>query len=934
MKNIEYKIYIEKILKIIISFCFFQIHIIYNLISIRSPLYRKKYLIKSRMSKNIFFKILFLIVSVSCVYKNNISIAQQITVGASEKPYIPVFYNNDNSLPQNTVFDIEKDDFGFLWIATEEGMMRYDGSTFTQFSKANNPEIISNIFYDLHKVENEGVWAASDNSLILFNKRIKKVIDARDIIQENVISSISKDKSGRLWVGTLGDLLYYLEDDELKLYQHWTILEGRKIQVVDVFNDFLLVGTNQGLFQIDLNNNQIDKVAGSEDLDVFTIFPLENEYYLGTKDHGIHHYQNSKLISSPINQHFNDAFVTNIAVDQIGNVWAGISEEGLYLSKKNKIQKLNIQGLDENLIRIIFLDGDQIWLGTTGFGMIQLKPASIQMVEAENMKIDGSIFPIYQHTNGDIFAGGTGKGFYHLKDNQSTLYEESHGLINRIINTIHGRGDKIFIGTFDGLNSFNLVTKKISTEEKINKALKGQIVNTIFRDSNNQVWIMTSNGGVHVMNESEEIIQIEIPKKFSHTDLISILEDSKGNIWLGSFATGLLNIKNYRHVKEYQLPKEIKSKTIFDIYEDFEGDLWLATESGLIYFNYEEFVKINPVNGINTQAIFAIQEDNLGHVWLSSNMGLTSIPIVDLIKFKTNPNTYLIRSMLFNRLNGMTNSETNGNCYPSSLMLNNGDLWFPTIKGIAKVVPSLISIEKDAPNIIIEGISIGDDFFDYDSKITIPAGTFKFDINFNSIDFKDPENTQYFYRFKNQTASLIPLGKKKQISLTSIEPGVYTVEILAYKAGQWSIPQEIEFRVDGFFTETIYFKILIFAVIFMMGALSIIYFKKHKERKELEVKVKIRTSALEKSRSDLENALKNIEDQNTKLKEITWLQSHVVRAPLTRVMGLTHLLKNLENFKHIHKSKAELINELEEGLLELDDIIREIHLKSEKIENL
>ncbi|AFL85140.1 Y_Y_Y domain-containing protein,putative transcriptional regulator [Belliella baltica DSM 15883] len=885
------------------------------------------------MNRKILFKTLFLIASVISVLKNSPSLAQQIAVGANDLPYIPVFFNNDNSLPQNTVFDIEKDDFGFLWIATEEGMVRYDGSTFSQFNKDKYKEIVSNIFYDVHKVENEGVWAASDNSLVLFNKRILKVIDAREVIHDNVISSIAKDKQGRLWIGTLGDRLYYLENDEIKVFESWEIAEGRKIQVIDVVGDNLLIGTNKGLYQFNLISEKITLVNQSENLDIQTILPNENEYFIGTKNNGIHHFKNNTLAPDSFNENFDFPFVNHIALDQNKNIWAGISEEGLYFSENGEIQKLDIEGLDENLIRIIYIDQDHIWLGTTGFGMIQLKPASIQMVKTDQEKIEGSVFPIYQHTNNQVFVGTARKGFYQIINNESRLFDESDGLTNNIIASITGRDQKIFFGTHEGVNSFDLETNTISAEKSINQQLKGKIVNTLFKDSNDQVWILTSNGGVYTMDQEERLTPIKIPEKFSHTDLITILEDSKKRIWLGSFATGMLSIENYRLVKEYQLPIEIKSKIIFDIYEDPEGDLWLATESGLISFDHDDFTEVKPINGLKSQAIYAIQDDNKGHIWLSSNSGLTSIPIEDLVQFKSSSDHFLIRSKSFNRSNGMANSETNGNCYPSSQMLNNGELWFPTIKGIAKVDPGFITHQTDAPQIIIEGIYIGDSFLDTQSDIEIPAGTFKFEINFNSIDFEDPENTQYYYRFKNQSTSLISLGRRNQIILTSIDPGTYTVEIHAYKAGKWSVPQEINFKVNGFFTESIYFKFLIFTFIFLMGALTIIYFKKFKEGKELEQKVKNRTADLEKSRLALENALKDIELQNTKLKEITWLQSHVVRAPLTRVMGLAHLLKNQENYKHIHKSKSELITELEDGLLEIDDIIREIHLKSEKLEN-
>ncbi|GAB2635350.1 ligand-binding sensor domain-containing protein [Belliella aquatica] len=868
------------------------------------------------------------------IHLSGLALPQHSTVEVLKKPYLTVFYNNENGLPQNTVFDIEKDDFGFLWIATEEGMVRYDGSTFTEFNKENNSEIISNIYYDVHKVDNEGVWAASDNSLVLFNKRIKKVIDAREIIDDNVISSISKDNFGRLWIGTLGDLLYYLEDDEIKAFKPWTTARGRKIQVIDVAGDKLLVGTNQGLYQIDLRSLKISITPETETFDIITILPDGNDYLFGTKNHGIHHFSENKLKAHNLNEEHKNSFVNNIALNENNVLWAGIEEKGLFVSEKNKFTKIDIEGIDENLIRIIFIDGDHVWLGTNGLGMIHLKPASLKMLEVKNNPITASIFPIYQHSNGDAFAGTFGKGFYHMNEKDTVLYNAQNGLTDNTIASIYGRGNKIYIGTYGGINSFDLTTRKIDPEIEINKKLKGRIATAVYRDLNNQIWIITENGGVHILNEEEEINLIEIPEKFSHTDLVTILEDSRKRIWLGSFATGMLSIENYTQVSEFQLTKDIKSKVIFSIYEDPQGDLWLATESGLIYFDHQKFIEVKSHNGISSQAIYAIQDDGLGHVWLSTNSGLLSLPIDDLLSFKENTSSNFIRSKSFNRSHGMANSETNGNCFPSAVKLANGNLWFPSIKGIVVVDLDLVSQRSEAPNILIEGIWIGDTFFDHQSKIEIPAGTFKFDIDFTSIDFDDTENTQYYYRFKNQSASLIALGNRKEISLTSIEPGIYTVEILAYKSGKWSEPAEITFKVQGFFHDTIYFQLLIFILVFILGALSIIYFKKLRASKNLEEKVKIRTADLEKSSQALEIALRNIENQNTKLKEITWLQSHVVRAPLTRVMGLAHLLKNHENYKYNHKSKAELILELEDGLLELDDIIREIHLKAEKIENL
>ncbi|SNS70255.1 Histidine kinase-, DNA gyrase B-, and HSP90-like ATPase [Belliella buryatensis] len=275
----------------------------------------------------------------------------------------------------------------------------------------------------------------------------------------------------------------------------------------------------------------------------------------------------------------------------------------------------------------------------------------------------------------------------------------------------------------------------------------------------------------------------------------------------------------------------------------------------------------------------------------------------------------------------------NGNIFPSSVKMPDGKLWFPTIKGVAIMDPKNDLYDSQEVAIQIEGLRIGDLFINENEKIIIPPGTFKFDISFTSVDFDDPENTQFFYRFTKKDMEYIPIGNDRIISLTSIENGNYTIEIVGYKSGRWTEPATISFRVDGFFFESNAFKLMIAFLIFLAGALSIYIVKKISRGKKLEEMVLERTKELEASTTELQTALINIEQQNFKLKEITWQQSHIVRAPLTRIMGILHVLKHSNNFKHLNKSKEDLIQELEDGLMEMDDIIRTIHKSSEKENN-
>lgn len=99
----------------------------------------------------------------------------------------------------------------------------------------------------------------------------------------------------------------------------------------------------------------------------------------------------------------------------------------------------------------------------------------------------------------------------------------------------------------------------------------------------------------------------------------------------------------------------------------------------------------------------------------------------------------------------------------------------------------------------------------------------------------------------------------------------------------------------------------------------------------MEAKVNLRTLELSMTNEKLKDAVREIADQNLILKEITWNQSHLVRAPLTKAMGINQLLIKYPNYTDVGKSKEQLEIELLETLKQLDKIVKETHSKSENL---
>ncbi|MGV3540139.1 MAG: hypothetical protein ACO1OQ_10020, partial [Rufibacter sp.] len=102
-------------------------------------------------------------------------------------------WNNKNGLPQNTVFDIKKGGLGFVWAATEEGLVRFDGHELVLFNDTNLPHITSNLFYTITPSKNGGIWAATLHEIVFLSQHVKRVFKTPAFIKDSHISSLAED---------------------------------------------------------------------------------------------------------------------------------------------------------------------------------------------------------------------------------------------------------------------------------------------------------------------------------------------------------------------------------------------------------------------------------------------------------------------------------------------------------------------------------------------------------------------------------------------------------------------------------------------------------------------------------------------------------------------------------------------------------------------
>jgi hypothetical protein len=206
-----------------------------------------------------------------------------------------------------------------------------------------------------------------------------------------------------------------------------------------------------------------------------------------------------------------------------------------------------------------------------------------------------------------------------------------------------------------------------------------------------------------------------------------------------------------------------------------------------------------------------------------------------------------------------------------------------------------------------------------------------FQVSFSLIDFENTSQYSLFYRIDSSSDVWIPIKDQKQLNFYGLKPGNYTFEIKVYRHGILNSVQSLPVKVSATLIETLVFKIAMGIAFCVLVYFIVKYYLNSKMKDDLEAKVNQRTLELSKTNEKLKVAAKEIEGQNQILKEITWSQSHLVRAPLTKALGINQLLIKYSSYKNVEKSKEQLEIELLETLKQLDEIVKETHSKSENL---
>ncbi len=699
-------------------------------------------------------------------------------------------------LPQSTVNDIIQTKDGYIWLATFGGLVRFDGYRFRTFNRSNTEGMDYDRVVSIFEDSKNNIWAASEQGVVKLakNKAISYSIDKRTSSTSS--GWINEDKEGRIW-GALDGSFYLLKNNQ---FERQTLLDPDEKNLQKVLSDTTGTLLHMNKIVAKSYNDSLYKV-----LDLSVKIELESsiisliEYpknsgviFIGTSGDGILKFEDNKVafLGKSLGLEYED--ILGFYQDRKKRLW-GYSYEGALIIDGSQFQKFKISETNRNLdilIRSMLEDNEgNLWLGSVAEGLFQLKVTPISMIDANDGLSSERMLSISTLDDGSFIFGTICNGIFVLKNGVIESPSINEHFPNKCIWSVFQDSKERIWFSADSLYVSNSLQEK-GRSFSISDGFEGDNIFAITEDKLGNIWIGCSNG-IFKYNDEYGFTTYKTEEGMNYSETRVFYEDINGNMWAGTIA-GVYKITGERIEKiNLSLSKNYSDKKnqpyIRAIYEDEDGIYWFGSYgNGIFRMEGEQITNITSKHGMFDDVVSHIVEDRYGNFWMGSNRGISRVSRNDLNDFSKGIIDEVL-SYSYGTGDGMNSAETNGGFHPSFIQDSDGNIYFPTVKGVVVVSTNNILENDQIPSVYIEQIRGNTTDYSRSNEIEMSYDDSFLEINYTGINFSNPERLQFRYKLEGFNNNWINVGNQRTAIYSKIPPGDYIFRVTsAAKNGVWN----------------------------------------------------------------------------------------------------------------------------------------------------
>ena len=712
-------------------------------------------------------------------------------------------------LPQNGVKSIAQTPDGYIWLATRDGLARFDGVRFRVFNRANTPQLPTNRLTAVFADQAGRLWIypESTNTILLYERgRFTTFQHGRDFQADDFFEPLNTKREMRFRAG--GDDYQFVDGRFDRVPARPRTAPSKyfydETGMVWIDGGDAFYGGRNGDLRaypksqpLPFTSRRLNVMGSAEAADSLWFFmTIAGAQRLCRFRHG-------RLALVPQVYPY-PGFVD---VDRFGNLWTGHSGFGLLrydrASLGGDLSQLRIQHVPIGpatvglavLSTLKDRDGS-IWIGTEqGLRLIGDDPF-VTVHSKQTGLADENVYAITQDRSGAIWFGAW--DLHLIRFAKGTFTAEPATWVTALL---VDRDDRLWMAANPGL-------RYRERGQWVPVAIPGVAplgeVAVIAQAQDGAMWFGATNG---IVRQSNGVARI-----FTENDglpgnaVTSFLQTRAGDIWVGTIS-GLARFDGTRFQAFTEQSHGLGGNYVRGLYEDRDGTLWIGTyDSGLTRYRDGRFVAIRSRNGLFSDGVFCILEDDDGWFWMNSNQGIHRTRRSELNAF-ADGRQESVTSVSYGPEDGLIVVEGNGGKHPAALRAADGTMWFPTAGGVAVVDPRRSRPTAEPPHVVLEDAVVDGQESIIGDQITIAPGQSALEIRYTAPRYLGAERIRFRYRLEGLDDRWTEAGTRRFVAFNRLPFGSYTLQVVAADhTGAWSTaPAAVRIVVQAPFYRTTWF---------------------------------------------------------------------------------------------------------------------------------
>ena len=728
-------------------------------------------------------------------------LALQSEASDSNKPlteYTHTVWTRRDGIPSAFIYSIAQTRDGYLWLATNDGLVRFDGVHFVHWRPKTGHTALLGIVRSLCAARDGSLWIGTAAGLVGH-------IRGNDLTTSSIGSQIEamlEDRDGTLWVTT--------ENYVLRFHQATQEQVGKAIALPGPFlsgpledkSGSIWFSTDNRLLRLDPRDPQIRFVK-----------IVKGKLWLSEDTGGTLWITNADGFSQPLREGqelsrnamatktFN---VRTVLHDSEGNTWIGTLGQGLVRLRADSgdVQKMEKfaerDGLSTEFVWCLLEDREHnVWVGTQN-GLNRFRDEKVVTLTRREGLASDNVNALAAGPNGTIWAS-TSIGINRIDSEHRDLYLKAA----TVMGVSTDRENTLWAGTNRGVvRAENGNWRYLPMPTGIHL----QNVTVVAEDHENGVWLFDARKGLYRWADGR-IADFSNEPLLKGKSILASSADCRGRVWFGLNEGGVVVFDGSRfHL--YSESDGLAGGSVNAVHIEDNGTVWIGTERGLSRFDGQRFVTWNTANGLPGERVLWILSDKQGRIWLGYSTGVACVSGSELDRAQKDP-LYRVAYSFLDDGDGLKGNPDRGWQSPA-VRASDGKFWFRTSEGVAIIDPQDLTRNPVVPPVHIERMFADRAVVDATRPVRLRPLTRDIEIDYTALSLAEPRKVRFLYRLDGFDSEWRDAGTRRQAFYTNLRPHAYRFRVLACNNdGVWNESgATLDFDLLPAFYQTRWFPLL------------------------------------------------------------------------------------------------------------------------------